>query len=1247
MSPPKAGAHVAVGRRSSLTGSFLVVLLIAAALRPPSVRAQVGATTDIITGTVTDSLGNPLRDVVIEALSLETQIARTTRTNLLGRYSLLFPDGGGQYRMTARRIGMALVQTTLVRYADEDRLVWDIRMATQPFLLAPIEVEARLTPVRIPDPPAPGATERNLLPGQVAALPIEPEDLNVLATLVPGVVGLEGTDSTEASFSVAGQRPDANAITLDGMTFRSGNVPQDGLRRTRIITGTYDVSRGRFSGGLIAATSRGGSNRFQSSGNYSLRDDDLAITATGNSPFTSGFTQNRLSGGAGGPIVRNRLFVYASAQGRLRSDPLAALTTATPEDLERLGVAPDSVVRFLDIANALGATTGLVLDESRSNDNLSALLRFDYLLSNDHTLTLRGDLRGTSQDPTQVSRLGLPEAGGTTENGGGGVMARLASRIGLSFLNEAQVYVARSRRDGDPFLFYTPQGRVQVASDLGDGSAGIRTLVLGGSARLPTYSRSTTFEVAEELSWLPGAGRHRFKLGGLVTSLSSNDIRSRNQSGTYAFRSLGALEQGTAATFRRTVAPDERNTRSLEYTLYVGDAFRVSSALQVTYGIRLEGTGLPNPPDRNTSLESAFGRRTDRFPSELTVSPRAGFTLRAGGASARGGRPGWIVRGGAGAFRSPIPTQLAALAQASTGLATSESEVTCNGALVPPPDWPVYGDDPALLPGRCTVPGAGTGAGAGARGRAPTATLFSSDFGAPKAWRASLGFQRSLTSLLRLSMDFTYARGTNQYGFSDLNLNTENGFTLPREAGRSVFVVPGRVAPATGAVRLADSRRDDAFGQVLEIGSNLASDTKQVTVSLGGFTRRGIRVQASYTWQHVRDQSSGSVRLASAAFGSSTTGGNPNVREWSRSDFERRHSFLSTISLPIGTSLEITAIGRLSSGVPYTPLVATDINGDGARNDRAFVFDPNGTAPGGVSSGMANLIGTTSSGARACLERQVGRIAGRNSCIGPWQASFDLQLNYRPRFLGLGGRLQLSLTTVNMLHGIDELLYGSDNLKGWGLRSRPDRTLLFVTGFDQATRQFTYAVNERFGDARAGAASRIAPFQVGIQARFSLGPDRRQAAIDRLRGAGRGGGRPGGAGFGPGARLGGLGSPAEFLDRFRSLFPNPADIVIEMRDSLDLTDQQVSAIGVVGDTLTARNDSLAAELQEDLAAVGTNNPQDLVAVIRPGTQAARTNVLAAVRALREILTEEQWALLPAALRNAGRGRGQRRPGGPN
>src|SRR2546425_7254168 len=53
---------------------------------------------------------------------------------------------------------------------------------------------------------------------------------------------------------------------------------------------------------------------------------------------------------------------------------------------------------------------------------------------------------------------------------------------------------------------------------------------------------------------------------------------------------------------------------------------------------------------------------------------------------------------------------------------------------------------------------------------------------------------------------------------------------------------------------------------------------------------------------------------------------------------------LPILTLPIASALELGAIGRLTSGAPFTPVVGSDINGDGARNDRAFIFVP-ATAP--------------------------------------------------------------------------------------------------------------------------------------------------------------------------------------------------------------------------------------------------------------------------------------------------------------
>ncbi len=252
-------------RRAAAALGFLFLILTG------FLHGQVGSTTDILTGTVTDENGTPIAGAIVEALSLETQITRRTTTDARGRYTILFPDGGGQYEMTARYLGRQPQQTTLQRYADEDRFSWNPQLPPLAITLAPVTVHPAPRAVRAPDVPTPGSTERALTPELVGRLPLEDNDLNLLATLVPGVLGLAATDSTTAAFSVAGLRSDANAVTLDGLNIGTSSVPQEGLRTTRVVTSTYDVSRGAFSGGLVAATTRGGANMIQGSSSSRLR----------------------------------------------------------------------------------------------------------------------------------------------------------------------------------------------------------------------------------------------------------------------------------------------------------------------------------------------------------------------------------------------------------------------------------------------------------------------------------------------------------------------------------------------------------------------------------------------------------------------------------------------------------------------------------------------------------------------------------------------------------------------------------------------------------------------------------------------------------------------------------------------------------------------------------------------------------------------------------------------------------------
>ena len=1226
--------------------------------------AQVGSTTDILTGTVTNTAGAPIPGATVEAKSFDTQITRRARTNAEGRYTILFPDGGGQYQLTVKFLGMAPATLNVTHVADEDRLVTNVRLSENPTEIQGVVVRARPSGRDAGDRPTPGSQERTLTPEQLARLPIDQSDLALLATLAPGVVGIDATDSTASAFSVAGLRPDANSVTLDGLNFGASTIPQDAVRNTRVITSSYDVARGQFSGGQIASTTRSGSDFVQGTFNYSLRDQDLAWEDGTSTAFNSGYTQNQLSGGFGGPIVKDKLFVFGSAQARRRTDAVPSLMNADAATLGRVGVSQDSVDRFLSLVRGYGLTPGAGLDDSRDADTYSALVRVDLLASAGQTLTLRGDFRGTGQDPTRVGTLSLPQTGGNQRSSGGGIMAVLSSNFGGRFINELRAYAQTDQRHSDPF-FLVPAARVQVNSDLTDARS-ITTLAFGGNAGLPQRSLTKSLDISNEVSWLEGNGAHRVKLGALFSGSRFSQDATSNRLGTYTFNSLEDLADNEPSIFTRTLSPSIRTGTSLNSALYLGDTWRRSRALQLTYGARLEHTQFDGAPTYNPEVEQIFGYRTNEIPTETHVSPRAGFTWVLGGSGAggafggggfggfgRGGRGGGggdgagggnnarpnanasasvplIIRGGIGEFRSVTPTSLYSGAQSATGLSQSESQLYCIGAFVPTPDWSIWSGDDADIPTTCT---GGTVNTPPITAR-PNVTVFDRNFEAPRAWRASLGAQRRMFDRMQLSIDGNFARGVSQYGFHDLNLDTTPKFTLGAEGGRPVFANPSDIVPATGAVSITSSRVAPQFGQVIAVGSDLQSESEQLIVALQGITRIGAIFNISYTLSRAKDQSSAAGGSATGGFSAATTAGDPNVREWAPSNFDRRHAFVGTLTYPFNEGLEVTAIGRMSSGAPFTPMVASDINADGARNDRAFIFDPNTTADTGVANAMRRLL-DGSSRASDCLKSQVGAVAGRNSCTGPWQPSLDFQVNYRPFAFGLNRRLMLSLTTVNFLGGLDQLINGQKNLQGWGTSRLGDPTLLYVRGFDPATEQYQYQVNERFGSQRSGQGSVVLPFQIGFQARYTLGPDRTR---DAVRGA---------LATRAAGRFGGAGGAGNFASRFERILPNPITQIIARKDSIALTDSQVVRLTAIRDSLDAKNRLVSDAVKAVVDKAGANpDPGALFGALRPKLDEGRANAQKAVAEAKAVLTAEQWAKLPERIKNPGQqGAGARGPRG--
>src|SRR5712691_6954654 len=719
--------------RTGERGGTLAVAIVLALAAPRTAPAQVGTTTDIITGTVTGPDSQPLAGALVQATSLETQVSRQRTTDARGRFTIVFPEGGGQYQLTVRYIGLAPARVTIARQADEDRLVANVRMDLTIVALEPVTVQAA-APLRGLERLGPGATGRDLRSEAMSRLPVAASDLTALATLAPGVVGIAETDSTRPAFSVAGQRPTANRITLDGLSFGGAMVPQDAIRTTRVVTNTYDVARGQFSGGLVASTTRSGTNIPQGAFTYNLRDRALAWGGVTASPFSQGYTQNQIGGGMGGPVVRDRLFAFGALQGRWRDQALPSLATADPATLERLGVSPDSAARFLALARASGVPmTTPDLRGDRVIDNAAGLLRIDWNISDAQTLMLRFDGRWNSQDPTRVSPLSVPSTAGTRSERAGGLMASWTWYIGEHLINEARSYLSADRTDASGLLAL-PEGRVHVASDLPD-TRGIATLAFGGNPGFPQHADNTTVEVREELSWLAQDAAHRIKLGASLNGVRLRADQTPNQLGTFLFPSLAALAAGRPEAFTRTLAPLERAGTSWNGALYLGDTWRAGDGVQITYGARIEAGRFSGAPAYNPAVASLFGVRTDRIPSEVHFSPRVGFTWTSGGGS--GELPASILRGGVGDFRSLTPTSLYAAALGAPGLSNAETQLVCISSAVPTPEWAQYVQDPATIPSQCVDT-----ATAVTISPHPNATVFDPGYAAPRAWRASLGLQR-------------------------------------------------------------------------------------------------------------------------------------------------------------------------------------------------------------------------------------------------------------------------------------------------------------------------------------------------------------------------------------------------------------------------------------------------------------------------------------------------------------------------
>ena len=1176
---------------------MFIALLLGAALAPRIAAGQVGTTTEIITGRVTGPDSLPIAGANVDVTSVETGVVKHAITRADGRFSLLFRDGGAQYRVAVRFIGMAPASVTLTRRSDEDRLVAEIRLAPTAVRLSAVQVNASRSRPGAPPASTAGGTERALPQQLVERLPVAPGDLNAIAALAPGVIPVAGNDSTPASFSVAAQPVNQNNVTVDGSSFLFGTLPQNAVRSVRVVTNAYDVSRGQFTGGQVATTTLSGTSRTQGTATVNLQQQHLQFPVSNAATFGQRYTQGTGSFGLGGPIAKDEAFYFASMQYDRRTDAVSSLLDAAPTTLTNLGVSADSVTRFLQLIGRDGLATRAGAPSERLGATLSTLGRVDWDFSDSHSLMVRADYRHATQNATRIGSLALPATGGVLSSNGGGLMASVTSSVG-PFINELRAYASADEQSTSGFLA-SPLGVVTVSSALAAGKSGLALLQFGGNPSLPRHSTTRLVEVSNELSWLVGDA-HRVKFGTLLNGTRSVVSGAGNQYGTFIYNSLADFDAARPALFARTLSAADQRAGTDNLAFYLGDGYRYSPSLQIVYGARVEGTHLPDAPAANAAVEQAFGRSTAKWPTDVQVTPRIGFTYLLGNVA---GVPAGVFKGGTGLFRGTVPAPLVGAVAAASGLAGAQTSILCAGGAIPIPNWQSFADDPASIPSACI----GGSSQPNLSSSRPSVFLFDKAFGAPEVWRGSLGYQRQWGLRWAFAADALYSYGVRSTYATDLNLPAP-AFTLPTEGNRAVFARPGDIVPSSGTTTGSGSRPNDAFGPVLSLGSGLHSRGAQLSFTATGPSVRGGYTTLTYTYNRATDQANGFGLGASAP----TTAGDPNRAEWGTSDLERRHQVIAQQFSQFPHGLELSVIGRLLSGPRYTPMVSGDVNGDGSRNDRAFI--PAAAGASALAADMARLLATTDVRAAACLREQAGRVADRNSCTTPWTPQLDVQVNWKPRAQRLDDRLTVSLIAANTLAGADRLLHGN-NLHGWGQPIVPDRNLVSVVGFDPSTRQYAYQVNQHFGTPMGAANPFGLPFQLALRGQVALGTDPVKAQLRAVT---------------EGAN-GAAASLKEVKDRILKGVPYPVQSILDKADSLqlDLTADQrtkLTAVAVryhtvvdsIGDTVGKL--LVAGGARADVGALAPVLQQVNIVIVRELQQSVK-NAEAA-------LTPAQWAKVP-------------------
>jgi Carboxypeptidase regulatory-like domain/TonB-dependent Receptor Plug Domain/TonB dependent receptor len=285
-------------------------------LAPVWLSAQVS--TGKITGQVTDSSDAVVPNAQVVVTNVATNEARTLSTDSAGIYSApnLVPGGYS-------------VQVTMTGFQSQTKTGLAVSIGqtiTLNFVLVPGTQKESIEVVSAAQQMVDTTTSSLstvITTAAVENLPLNSRNFLDLVPLVPGAQpGAQGRNLTQNSFSINGGRVTANGFQIDGADIDTpSNDPVrvspnlEAVGEFQVLTNNYSAEWGRSMGGVIDVKLKSGTNAFHGNLFEYFRNTVLDASQAFSDPPQLPYNFNQFGASAGGPIIKDRLFIFGDYQG--------------------------------------------------------------------------------------------------------------------------------------------------------------------------------------------------------------------------------------------------------------------------------------------------------------------------------------------------------------------------------------------------------------------------------------------------------------------------------------------------------------------------------------------------------------------------------------------------------------------------------------------------------------------------------------------------------------------------------------------------------------------------------------------------------------------------------------------------------------------------------------------------------------------------------------------------------------------